>query len=103
MTKTCTENADCDCFVAAGGSAAAASNPLCQNGATYSNVQRRAKGYPGIRELQVLQGVGEQAIVASICPANTSNTMASDYGYRPVIASIINRLRNSLRGCYVVR
>jgi hypothetical protein len=98
-TKTCTEQTDCDCFVAAGGNAAAASNPLCQNaGGMYSNVQSRAKGYPGIRELQVLQGLGEQAIVASICPSNTTNTNAADFGYRPAVAALISRLRNALRG-----
>jgi hypothetical protein len=97
-TKTCTEQTDCDCFVPMGGNAAAASNPLCQNGGNYSNVQVRAKGYPGTRELQVLQGLGEQAIVASICPSNATNMGAADFGYRPAIAALISRLRNALRG-----
>ncbi len=97
-TKTCTEQTDCDCFVPMGGNAAAASNPLCQNGGNYSNVQTRAKGYPGTRELQVLQGLGEQAIVASICPSNVMNMAAADFGYRPAIAALISRLRNALRG-----
>jgi hypothetical protein len=98
-TKMCPEQTDCDCFVPAGGNAAAASNPLCQaaNG-TYSNTQSRAKGYPGTRELQVLQGLGEQAIVASICPSNVTNMAAADFGYRPAIAALISRLRNALRG-----
>jgi hypothetical protein len=61
-------------------------------------VQVRAKGYPGTRELQVLQGLGEQAIVASICPSNVSNMGAADFGYRPAIAALISRLRNALRG-----
>jgi hypothetical protein len=96
--KPCPEQTDCDCFVPAGGNAAGPSNPLCQNGAMFSNVQRAAKGYPGTRELEVLQGLGEQAIVASICPANVTNTNAVDYGYRPAIAALISRLRNALRG-----
>jgi len=97
--KMCTESTDCDCFVPAGSMAGAAQNPLCQaaNG-TYSNLQARAKGYPGTRELQMLQGLGQQAIVASICPANVTNMMALDYGYRPAIAALISRLRNALRG-----
>jgi hypothetical protein len=98
MTKTCTEQTDCDCFVPAGGNAAGPSNPLCQNGGMFSNVQRAAKGYPGTRELEVLKGLGEQAIVASICPSNVTNTNAVDYGYRPAIAALISRLRNALRG-----
>jgi hypothetical protein len=98
MPKTCTEQTDCDCFVPPMGNAAAAQNPLCQGAGGYSNVQVRAKGYPGTRELQVLQGLGEQAIVASICPSNVSNTGAADFGYRPAIAALISRLRNALRG-----
>ena len=96
--KTCTEQTDCDCFVPAGGMASATQNPLCQGNNGYSNQQVRAKGYPGTRELQVLQGLGEQAIVASICPSNVTNTAAVDFGYRPAIAALISRLRNALRG-----
>jgi hypothetical protein len=96
--KVCTEQVDCDCFVPPGGNPAAASNPLCQSGLNYSTTQVRAKGYPGIRELQVLQGLGEQAIVASICPANVTNMAAADYGYRPAIAALVGRMRNGLRG-----
>ena len=95
----CPEQTDCDCFVPAGGNAAAASNPLCQNAAgMYSNTQSRAKGYPGTRELQVLQGLGEQAIVASICPSNVANMAAADFGYRPAIAALIinNGMHNDL-------
>ncbi len=95
--KDCAGASDCDCSADAMSLAAMAS-PLCQqtNG-TYSTLQGRAKAYPGIRELQLLQGLGEQAIVASICPA-TLNTAAPDYGYRPAIAALISRLRNALRG-----
>jgi hypothetical protein len=90
---------DCDCAAPTVGTIADIKNPLCQSMQnTYSTVQSRAKGYPGIRELQVLEGLGEQAIVASICPANTTNPAGSDYGYRPAIAALIDRLRNALRG-----
>jgi hypothetical protein len=59
--------------------------PLCQDAATgtFSNVQVRAKAYPGLRELEVLKGLGDQGIVGSICPANSRNTTAADYGARP--------------------
>jgi hypothetical protein len=72
--------------------------PLCQSDNTYSHQQVRAKAYPGIRQLQVLKGIGNQAIVASICPANTTDTTRPDFGYRPVIAALVRRLRPRLRG-----
>jgi hypothetical protein len=98
--KTCTSAADCDCA-----SPAMSKNPVCQDLATgaYSTKQTRAKAYPGIRELQVMKGLGDQAIVASICPANTTDPMRADFGYRPVIAAIVNRLRPQLRDCPIVR
>jgi hypothetical protein len=99
MPKTCTEQVDCDCFAPAGVNPAAASNPLCQNASgQYSNVQTRAKAYPGIRQLQVLQGLGDQAVVASICAANTSDTTAVDYGYRPAVGALVKRMGSVLRG-----
>jgi hypothetical protein len=97
--KTCTDATDCDCFVPAGGNAAAAQNPLCQNAAgMYSNAQSRAKAYPGTRQLEVLRGLGDQAVVASICPSNVTDTAAADFGYRPAIAALVGRMRNALRG-----
>src|SRR5262249_39636681 len=53
------------------------------------------------RELEVLQGIGEQAVVASICPANTrpeDKANAADWGYRPAIESLLARLRTKLQG-----
>jgi hypothetical protein len=61
----------------------------------------RAKGYPGLRELEVLKGLGDQAVVASICPANVTNAAASDFGYRPALSALLSRFRATLseRGC----
>ncbi len=75
-------------------------NPLCQqqSDSEYGKLQYRAKAYPGIRELQVLKGVGEQGIVASICPAQQTQTADKDYGYRPAIGAIIERLKEALGG-----
>jgi hypothetical protein len=85
--------------VPAGGNSAASSNPLCQNAmGQYSTVQTRAKAYPGIRQLQVLQGLGDQAVVASICPSNVTNTTAADFGYRPAAAALVKRVGSLLRG-----
>jgi hypothetical protein len=55
--------------------------------------QVRAKGYPGLRELAVLRGITSQGIVASVCPAQTSNPAGLDYGYRPAIAALLERLK----------
>jgi hypothetical protein len=61
-------------------------------------MQFKAKAYPGIRELQVLKGIGEQGIVASICPPNTKDPTAADFGYRPVMNTLLDRLRVVLHG-----
>jgi hypothetical protein len=100
VAKTCSERGDCDCYVPPGADPATPRNPLCQDvtTGTYSSTQGRAKGYPGIRQLQVLQGIGEQAVIASICPAESMDPMKSDYGYRPAIAALIARLRIVLGG-----
>jgi hypothetical protein len=81
---------DCDCL-----DAGATMNPLCQGASGYTTTQVAAKGYPGIRELQVLRGLGPQGIVASICPAKieAGQENVRDYGYRPVIYPVIDRMR----------
>jgi len=74
-------------------------NPLCQApDGSYGNVQYRAKAYPSLRQLEVLKGIGNQAIVGSICPAQLEADTAADYGYKPAVAAIIDRLKNALKG-----
>jgi hypothetical protein len=94
--KICMAAQDCDCA----GPVAMTRSPLCQdlNTNAYSSTQGRAKAYPGLRQLEVLRGIGPQAIVASICPANVTNMAAADFGYRPAISALISRLRVALRG-----
>jgi hypothetical protein len=97
--RTCTTLTDCDCFVPDGADPSATKNPLCQDAAgAYSNVQTRAKAYPGTRELQVLQGIGDQGVVSSICPSNLTDPLASDFGYRPAIATLVHRMGPALSG-----
>jgi hypothetical protein len=69
-------------------------NPLCDvnAGSGKPTNQVRAKAYPGLRELQVLKDAGWQGIVASVCPAQIDEPGAADFGYRPAISSILNRL-----------
>jgi hypothetical protein len=61
-----------------------------------SHIQHWAKAYPGLRELDVLRGFGKNSIVASICARNVSDLDRSDFGYRPAIGSILERLEEQL-------
>jgi hypothetical protein len=68
-------------------------NPLCaDNPGKGRTLQTHAKGYPGIRQLALIKELGSQGIVGSICPAQLSNLSAPDYGYRPAVRAIIDRL-----------
>src|SRR5690606_30798565 len=71
-------------------------DPLC-NPADKSE-QVAAKAYPGLRELALLRGMQDQGIFASICPAESQDTTAPDYGYRPAVGAIIDRLKQELGG-----
>ena len=106
--RTCTEadGQSCDCAPKKGGdnsALATANSPLCQGGANI-NTQTYAKAYPGTRELSVLKGLGDNAIVASICPkvinaADPANPSADpNYGYNPAVSAILARLKLSLAG-----
>jgi hypothetical protein len=46
----------------------------------------------------VLRLFGDNAIVASICARNVDNPGAPDYGYRPAISAIVDRLKEALTG-----
>ncbi|NUQ73539.1 MAG: hypothetical protein HUU21_08290 [Polyangiaceae bacterium] len=76
-------------------------NPLCQPDPvdpTKRTLQTKAKGYPGVRELQVLKSIGSQGITASVCPKQLSAQDQPDFGYRPAIGAIIDRLKIALKG-----
>jgi hypothetical protein len=76
--------------------------PLCEErpGETPAGtVQHWAKAYPGIRQLQVLQDYGQNSIVASICARNVdidTRDERPDFGYRPAVDSIVERLKERL-------
>ncbi len=92
-SKSCALSCDCQ--------DPANKNPLCDpNTGTQGTMtkQSRAKAYPGLRELGVLQGVGMNGIVGSICPKQLDDPSKSDYGYRPAIGAIIDRLKVALGG-----
>jgi hypothetical protein len=73
--------------------------PLCsQNPADggQPTLQTGAKAYPGVRELQLLRDAGDQGIVGSICPRQLDTPEATDFGYRPAIGAIVERLKQAL-------
>jgi hypothetical protein len=79
-------------------------NPLCSPnpndpmGATRNTLQTKFKAYPGIKHLAIARGMGSQGIVGSICPAQLSDASKPDYGYRPAVKAIIDRLKQALHG-----
>lgn len=94
--RTCNANdQSCDCTPDS-----TTNPPLCGSGAE----QVKAKAYPTVRELQVVRALGDQGIVSSLCPIQLKNKDNPDdkvnppavYGYRPAVASIIDRLKNAL-------
>jgi hypothetical protein len=70
-------------------------SPLCQpnpmdNGA--HTLQVAAKAYPSPRTMRVVQGVGNQGILTSICPAQLNDASRLDYAYRPVVRALVERM-----------
>ena len=43
-----------------------------------------------------MKGLGDQGIVASVCPAQTNDITRKDYGYAPAVGAIIDRLKTKL-------
>jgi hypothetical protein len=87
------EQSSFDCTVFTGSDRA-----ICQAAdGSYGSTQYRGKSYPGVRELEVLHGVGANAIPASICVRNLEDDSRDDYGYRPVLRQILDRLRVGLK------
>ncbi|UQA56598.1 hypothetical protein [Polyangium aurulentum] len=73
-------------------------DPLCTHAPNTSDptLQVKAKAYPSLRELSVLRGMGEQGIVASVCPASTADPASADFGYRPAMGAILERVKTAL-------
>jgi hypothetical protein len=89
--RDCTvKNAGCDCTPPAQGEPASDS-PVC-NGTN----QVKAKAYPGIRELSVLRGLSDHGIATSICPANSLDPAAANFGYRQNLRALVDSIRPGL-------
>ena len=92
--KVCDQAVDCDC---ASATVAETKSPLCQNEqGVYTKTQTRGKAYPGTRILQVLQKLGDQASVASICPRQSVDETRGDFGYRPAIDAMLTTVQSTL-------
>ncbi|APR86185.1 Hypothetical protein A7982_11534 [Minicystis rosea] len=66
-------------------------------------LQRRAKAYPGIRQLSVVKALGSQGIARSICPVQLDDAGSDDFGYRSALAPLFERLRVSVGGQCLAR
>ena len=99
---TCDATADtlgeaCDCFSAD----LTYNRALCQppGGGAPTIVQTYGKAYPGLRELEVLKGIGGHGIVASACP-KSADVAADTYGYRPAMDALAGRVAKQIgRSC----
>lgn len=71
--------------------------PLCQppEGGPSGTRQYYAKAYPGLRHLELLKGLGDSAVVASICP-KVRDKASSDYGYNPAVEALNSRIADSV-------
>lgn len=93
-----------DCETESGGSCACSfdfeGNPLCQDSDGYSTTQHFAQAFPGRRQLQVVKELGAQGMVGSICPAQLDDEQAGNFGYRPALGVLADRLTGSLGQTY---
>jgi hypothetical protein len=78
--------------------------PLCQApGSTQLEArQYAAKAFPGTRVLEVLKGLGDQGIVASVCPKFTDE-QHPDFGYAPAMNALVERLAKAFNGTCLPR
>lgn len=97
----CTEDKACDCHALGGTNVddRLRNRSLCQppGGGAAVTTQYYGKAYPGLRPLEVLRGIGDSAIVASICPKVLTEGKVG-YGYEPAIDAIVDRLKRVLAG-----
>lgn len=100
----CTADKSCDCVLPDPASHknpgfVPRNRPLCQppGGGPAGTTQYFGKAYPGSRPLEVLKGIADAAIVASICPKVLTPGQPG-YGYEPAVDAIVDRLKVALTG-----
>jgi hypothetical protein len=90
-------NEPCDCYDGVNDS------PLCEaspGASSPGEMQYFGKAYPGLRHLEVLQGLsrsGATVTLGSICAANTSRATEPSFGYRPSVQSLLESVQPLLR------
>jgi hypothetical protein len=75
---------------------------LCQppTGGAATTTQYFAKAYPGLRHLEVLSGIGNAAVVASICPKVTTAPVEDpSYGYNPALEALTDIIIDRFELC----
>ena len=79
----------CRCYAAD----ARLNRPECQPpaGGPAGTTQYSEIASPGLRQLELLQSLGNNAVTASACPKVTTPN-AADYGYRPAMKALAIRL-----------
>lgn len=105
MPAPCAQDGRCDCRPPSGSNPTGApgdlplNSPLCQppTGGPAEPTQYFGKAYPGLRPLEVLKGIGDSAIVASICPKILEDEQPG-YGYEPAVDALVDRLKIVLSG-----
>lgn len=86
----------CDCTVADNDNPLCSANPSDPVDPANRTLQTSYKAFPGRRELEVLRGLGDQAIVSSICAPQIADVAAADYGYRPAVSALHARMITAL-------
>jgi hypothetical protein len=71
---------------------------ICQppGGGPTTTTQYYGHAYPSLRQLELAKSLGDQAVVASICPRQLATESAPDYGYVPTANAIMERLGSIL-------
>ncbi len=59
-------------------------------------MQRYAGARPGVRELQLVKGLGDRAAVGSVCAAITNGPDEPTFGYKPTVDAVLRALRQRL-------
>ncbi|MFO0759711.1 MAG: hypothetical protein U0359_24695 [Byssovorax sp.] len=91
MPKDCASGA-CECE-----GDAVATNPICQQpDGSYAPIERAARALPGVRELQVIQALGERAAVGSICAPIVTGPDQITFGYRPSVDALLRAIRRRI-------
>lgn len=88
--RDCTGIPTCDC-----NANLADNRPLCSppTGGASGTTQYYAKAYPGLRHLELLEALGGNGVVASICPKDSTSSSNPSFGYNPAMDALLARLR----------